>query len=117
MNYTGACHCGRITFEVRSEAPIDKAMECNCSICSKRGYLLAFVPAAQVRVHAPEADIATYTFNKHHIRHQFCPVCGVAPFGRGADRDGNETFAINLRCLDGVDPRTLEIQAFDGRSL
>jgi hypothetical protein len=61
--------------------------------------------------------LSTYTFNTHRIRHQFCPVCGIAPFGRGTDRAGNATFAINVRCLEGVDPHALEIQAFDGRSL
>lgn len=60
---------------------------------------------------------ASYSFNTHKIQHHFCPVCGVGPFGRGADGSGQETFAINVRCLDEVDPATLEIQAFDGRSL
>ena len=114
--YTGGCHCGRIAFEVETEGDIAQAMECNCSICSKRGYLLAFLPATGVRLHTPEADLSTYTFNKHVIRHQFCPVCGVAPFGRGKDPHGNETYAINVRCLDGVDPHALQIQPFDGRS-
>jgi hypothetical protein len=115
MTYTGSCHCGRIAFEV--DAQIDKALACNCSICSKRGYLLAFVPAAQVRLHTPEADLSTYTFNKHAIRHQFCPVCGVGTFGRGVDRNGNATFAVNVRCLDGIEPEQLELQPFDGRSI
>jgi len=116
MKYEGSCHCGRIAFDVESDGAIEQAMECNCSICSKRGYLLAFVPAARVHLRTPDADVSTYTFNKHAIRHVFCPVCGVAPFGRGKDGDGNETFAINVRCLDGVDPHALRIQPFDGRS-
>lgn len=37
MNYKGGCHCGRIAFDVEGE--IDQVMECNCSICTKRGYL------------------------------------------------------------------------------
>ncbi|MBA8886465.1 hypothetical protein FHW12_000656 [Dokdonella fugitiva] len=115
MNYKGGCHCGRVAFEV--EADIAKVVECNCSICSKKGHLLAFVPAASVTLHTPESALSTYTFNTHRIRHQFCPVCGIAPFGRGTDRTGNATFAINVRCLEGVDPHALEIQAFDGRSL
>ena len=114
QNYTGSCHCGRIAFDV--EADISKAMECNCSICSKQGYLLAFVPGAQVNLRTPEADMSTYTFNKHRIRHQFCPVCGVAPFGRGQDGKGGEMFAINVRCLEGMDPHALEIERVDGRS-
>lgn len=115
MTLTGGCHCGRIAFEV--DAQIDKVVECNCSICSKRGSLLAFVPAAQVRLHTPDADMATYTFNKHAIAHRFCPVCGVAPLAQGTDASGAAMVALNVRCIDGIDPAALEIQAFDGRSL
>lgn len=116
MKYEGSCHCGRIAFDVETEAPITQAMECNCSICSRRGHLLAFFPEAQVTLRTPEADIATYTFNKHVIRHQFCPVCGVGPFGRGVDRQGQAMFAVNVRCLEGIDPHALQIQSIDGRS-
>ena len=110
MTYSGSCHCGRIAFDV--DAQIDKAIECNCSICSKRGNLLAFVTASQLHLRTPEADMATYTFNKHKIRHLFCPVCGVAPLGRADDG-----VAINLRCLDNFDTSKVEVQSFEGRSL
>jgi len=61
MTYKGGCHCGRIGFEV--EGDIEQVVECNCSICSKRGYLLWFVPQEQLRLATPQADLATYTFN------------------------------------------------------
>jgi ABC-type uncharacterized transport system substrate-binding protein len=41
VKYRGSCHCGNIAFEV--EGLIDKAMACNCSICSRKGSLLWFV--------------------------------------------------------------------------
>ena len=116
MKYTGSCHCGRIAFEVDADAEITRAMSCNCSICSRRGHLLAFFPTANVAMLTPEDALATYTFNKERIRHHFCPVCGVGPFGRGKDREGQDTFAINVRCLDGIDPDTIEIDKVDGRS-
>lgn len=116
MKYSGSCHCGRVAFDVEADAAITRAMSCNCSICSRRGHLLAFFPAAKVDLRTPEDALSTYTFNKHVIRHQFCPVCGVGPFGRGADRDGNPVFAINVRCLEGIDLDALEIDKVDGRS-
>ena len=115
MKYKGGCHCGRVAFEV--ETDLDKVIECNCSICSSKGYLLTFVPASKMHLKAVPDDLATYTFNKHAIRHQFCPTCGVGAFARGADQDGGEMFAVNVRCLDGVDPHALNPQRFDGRSL
>ena len=57
MTYKGGCHCGRIGFEV--EGDIEQVVECNCSICSKRGYLLWFVPQEQLRLATPQADLAT----------------------------------------------------------
>ena len=114
MTYKGGCHCGRIAFEV--EGDIQQVIECNCSICSKRGYLLWFVPREQLRLSTPATDMATYTFNRHVIQHRFCPTCGCAPFGEGADPSGAARAAVNLRCLEGVDTSTLEIRQFDGRS-
>jgi len=115
MTYTGSCHCGRIAFEV--DGTIQRAIQCNCSICSKRGYLLWFVPRAQLRLSTPESNLATYTFNTGKIKHHFCDQCGCAPFGVGSDKTGAATAAVNVRCLDGIDPSTLTLVPFDGRSL
>lgn len=113
--YHGGCHCGRIAFDVEGE--IDQVIECNCSICTKRGYLLWFVPRNQLRLATPEADLATYTFNTRKILHRFCPDCGVGPFGEGSDEAGNVMAAVNVRCLDGVDLKALKVVPVDGRSL
>jgi len=115
MTHRGSCHCGRIAFDVEGE--IAQVMECNCSICSRRGYLLWFVPRAQVRLATPESDLATYRFNKRRIEHHFCPTCGCAPFGFASDEKGDAQAAVNVRCLEGVDLSSLKVVHFDGRSL
>ena len=115
MNYHGGCHCGRIAFDVEGE--IEQVMQCNCSICSKRGYLLSFAPRDQLRLGTPEADLATYTFNKHRIKHHFCPNCGCAPFCSGTDNKGAATAAVNVRCIEGVNLGTLKVVPYDGRSV
>ena len=113
MNYQGGCHCGRIAFDVDGE--IGTVNECNCSHCRPKGYLLWFVPREQLHLHTPEDHMSTYTFNKHQIRHHFCPVCGVAPFADG--RKGDQPMAgVNVRCLQGVEPAELDIKQVDGRS-
>src|SRR5690625_4079731 len=81
MTHKGSCHCGRIEFEVEGEP--EQLIQCNCSHCDRKGYLLWFVGQDQLRLLTPEADLATYTFNKHIIQHHFCPTCGCAPYGRG----------------------------------
>lgn len=114
MIHQGSCHCGRIGFEVEGE--IDKVMECNCSHCSRKGYLLWFVPRDKLRLSARESELSTYTFNKHVIKHQFCSNCGCAPFGFGTDRSGQAVASINVRCLPDLDRSKLKVVQVDGRS-
>jgi len=114
MIYSGSCHCGAIRYEV--EGALGSVNECNCSHCSRKGYLLWFLPRAALKLKTPESALATYTFNRHVIRHHFCPTCGCAPFGMGKNPKGEETVAINVRCLDGVDLAALKRVPVDGRS-
>jgi hypothetical protein len=114
MKHKGSCHCGRIAFEV--EGTPDSALACNCSICQRKGSLLWFVPRASLRLLTPEDAMSTYLFNKHAIKHRFCPVCGIHPFGEGTDPKGNAIAAINIRCLEDVDLDTVPVTHYDGRS-
>ncbi len=86
MRYTASCHCGTVRFEV--EGQIDQAISCNCSMCSRKGSLLWFVPREAVTWLMPERTASTYTFNKHVIKHRFCPDCGIHAYGEGTDRSG-----------------------------
>ncbi len=114
MSHTGSCHCGKISFEV--DGGFEKVVECNCSHCSRKGYLLWFVPRHQLKLKSDEAELATYTFNRHAIKHHFCPTCGCAPFGFGTSPDGMETAAVNIRCLDDVELTEVVREPVDGRS-
>jgi hypothetical protein len=97
------------------EGTIDTALACNCSMCQRKGSLLWFVPRAQFRLRTPEDAAATYTFNKHIIKHRFCPTCGIHPYAEGVDPKGNPMAAINLRCIDGIDLAALPVHEFNGR--
>ena len=61
MRHAGRCHCGRIAFHVTGD--LGAVLECNCSHCSRKGYLLWFVPRDQLELATPETELATYTFN------------------------------------------------------
>ena len=115
QHYTGGCHCGKVRYE--AEADLGMVIECNCSHCSAKGLILAFVPAEAFRITAGEDELNEYRFNKHVISHLFCRTCGVQAFGRGQRPDGAATVALNLRCMDGVDVASLQPKPFDGRSL
>ena len=115
MPYQGSCHCGRIKFEV--EADITSALSCNCSICQRKGSLMAFTPRSALRLLTPDENASTYTFNKHNIQHRFCPTCGIHPYGEGTAPSGDAMAAINIRCLEGIDLASVQVQHYDGRKL
>ncbi len=114
MTYEGSCHCGRIKFEV--DGQIDTAMSCNCSMCQRKGSLMWFVPRAALRLKTPEADMSTYLFNKHRIKHRFCANCGIHPYGEATTPDGKEMAAVNIRCLEGIDLDAIPVKHYDGRA-
>ena len=115
MIYKGSCHCGQVAFE--AEGNLEKVIECNCSICSKRGSLHWFISPGNFRLLTPEGSMGTYTFNKHNIKHRYCQKCGCAPYSEGLAPSGNYMVAINARCLEGVDLLAIPVGHFDGRSL
>jgi hypothetical protein len=115
MHYKGSCHCGQIAFEV--EGKITEVIDCNCSMCSRKGTLMWFVSRDKLHLLTPEEDLATYMFGEHTIRHHFCPKCGIHPFGESTDPSGNRMAAINVRCLEVLDFSSLPVNPFDGRSL
>jgi hypothetical protein len=113
VKHRGSCHCGKVVIEF--EGQIDQALSCNCSICSRRGSLLYFTARDALTV-TGEAELATYTFNKHVIKHRFCRTCGILPFGEGTDPKGNRMAAINIRCLENFDFAAVPVHHYDGRS-
>ncbi|WP_394821579.1 GFA family protein [Pendulispora albinea] len=112
--YAGGCHCGKVRYEVTAD--IDKVMQCNCSICSKRAHLLSFVGADQFRLLAGEDALSDYQFGKRNIHHLFCATCGIESFARGTTPTGQQMVAVNARCVDGLDISGLPVQHVDGKS-
>ena len=116
MHHQGSCHCGAIAFDL--EADIDEVYDCNCSMCRRRGGLLWFGPASVFALKTPDAALATYRFNKEHIGHRFCATCGIAPYSQAVHpKTGEDTVAVNVRCIPTLDLSTLKVTTIDGASL
>ncbi|HEY0907358.1 MAG TPA: GFA family protein [Methylophilus sp.] len=115
MDYEGSCHCGDVRFSVAGE--LTQLMACNCSICSRKGALMWFVPRANLLLLTPESDLASYTFGKHVIQHRFCPNCGIHVYGEASNPQGERMAAINVRCLSALDWSSLPVKHYDGRSV
>ena len=114
QTYSGGCQCGAVKYDVSME--LGDVIACNCSRCGRLGSLLAFAPAADFTLKSGEGAMAEFQYNKHLIHHLFCKTCGIQSFSRGKGPDGTEMVAINVRCLDGVDPAGLKVVQVDGRN-
>ncbi len=109
--YQGGCHCGRVQFEVTAQ--IDEVIDCNCSICAKRGFLHLIVEPEQFRLLTAEDAVALYQFNTKTAKHYFCPVCGVCSYY--VPRSHPDKIDVNVRCLEGIALEELSIVPFNGR--
>ena len=110
VTYEGGCHCGAVRFRVI----VDKheAINCNCSICRKKGCLHLIVPKEKFTLLRGAEVLTTYTFNTHTAKHTFCSICGIYPFYR--PRSHPDSIDVNIRCLDEDVISRFAIQPFDG---
>ncbi|HEY7929152.1 MAG TPA: GFA family protein [Steroidobacteraceae bacterium] len=112
VRHAGGCHCGRIRFEVMAPADLEVS-DCNCSICSKSGYLHLIVPKSRFRLLSGEGQLTSYQFNTRTAQHLFCSVCGVKSFY--VPRSHPDGYSVNARCLDEGTVRSLRITPADGK--
>jgi hypothetical protein len=110
--HRGGCHCGAIHFEVQADVDIE-ALDCNCSICAKAGYLHLIVPRTAFRLQADESQLIRYRFGSGVGEHLFCRICGVKSFY--IPRSNPDGVDVNVRCLEPDGIRSLRITPFDGR--
>lgn len=109
--YEGGCHCGAVRFKVRIK--VFEALECDCSICSKKGFINLITAPDDFVLLRGEDNLSTYRFNTKIAEHRFCRTCGIHPFSRPRSHPGS--YDVNARCLDdGFD--FLQITPFDGRN-
>jgi centromere protein V len=111
--HTGGCHCGRVRFEVDAPARLQVA-ECNCSICSKSGFLHLIVPKTRFRLLHGEDALTSYSFNTGTAKHLFCSTCGIKSFY--VPRSHPDGYSVNARCLDPGTVEAMQIGPFDGRN-
>jgi hypothetical protein len=108
----GGCHCGRVRFRVTGD--LAQTTVCNCSICTKKGFLHLIVPPEQFELLSGADDLTTYQFNTKTAKHTFCRVCGIHAFY--VPRSDPDKIDVNVRCLDGIDLASLSPKSFDGRN-
>jgi hypothetical protein len=111
IKHSGGCHCGRVRFEVVAPARIE-VTDCNCSMCSKTGYLHLIVPKSQFQLLSGADVLTTYEFNTGIAKHLFCSVCGIKSFY--VPRSHPDGFSVNARCLDAGTVQGMTVRKMDG---
>ena len=110
--YEGGCHCKKVRFRVRVKR--HDALDCNCSLCTKKGLLHLIVSAEDFELLEGEAALSVYEFNTRVAKHRFCRHCGVQSFY--TPRSHPDSVDVNVRCLDGDVLTRFSVRPFDGKN-
>ena len=110
--HQGSCHCGAVRFE--ADLDLKSASRCNCRVCTKLAIFSAKAKPHELRVLSGEATLGAWTTPIGKL--YFCTTCGAHPFSRGDLAEiGGPYAAINVNCLDDVDPSAIPATYWDGR--
>jgi|SRR5450830_425608 len=122
--FQGSCHCGACRFEVDTD--LDHVRSCNCSVCRRRGALIHRVPKSALRLLTPLVNLTVYEWHSRTAKDYFCPHCGIMPFRipsaltpeeLAAGRQPFEGWAVNARCLEGIDLSDVPVELVNGADL
>lgn len=111
-HYEGGCHCGAVRFRIGAE--LTGILDCNCSICTKKGFLHLIIPREHFELLRGGENLTTYTFNTGIAKHTFCKTCGIHPFY--TPRSDPDKVDVNVRCLETVDLAALNVTPFNGQN-
>ncbi|PVH99227.1 hypothetical protein DM02DRAFT_615184 [Periconia macrospinosa] len=117
--YHALCHCGAVRYTVTLSPPLaqQKVVECNCSICSRNGYLLVYPPREHFVLQSGEEVLRSYSFGAKRNLHKFCGKCGSAVFFDPRMKEFGEELdlvAVNVRMFKNVKLDGLNIAPYDG---
>jgi hypothetical protein len=114
--FEGSCHCGKIRYKANIDVS-QGSFKCNCTICTKARNWLVGVKNEDFKLISGENDLSDYQ-RGGNIHFFFCKHCGVRPFGRGKDHEGNDMYAVYVAALDNIDFKEFmnaPIKYYDGR--
>ena len=107
------CHCGSVELELDLPDGIVNPRRCDCSICRRRGAIVASVPLSGIRIVKGAELLKLYQFNTFTAKHYFCSRCGI--YTHHQRRSNPEQYGYNVGCLAGVNPFDIQdIPTYDG---
>ena len=100
--HQASCHCGSVELELNLPDGIVNPRHCDCSICRRKGTVVASVPLAGIRIIKGTEHLKLYEFNTHTAKHYFCSLCGI--YTHHQRRSNPDQYGYNVGCLKGVNP-------------
>lgn len=111
--HKGSCHCGSVEFEVHLPNGLVDPRRCDCSMCRRRGAIVASISLDGIRIVKGQDALSLYQFNTYTAKHYFCSKCGI--YTHHQRRSNPHQYGFNVACLEGVNPFELEnIPVMDG---
>ena len=111
--HRASCHCGSVVLELDLPDGVVDPHRCNCSICRRKGAIVASVPLADLRIIKGAEKLTLYEFNTKTAKHYFCSICGI--YTHHQRRSNPQQYGYNVACLEGVNPFDLgEVVTVDG---
>lgn len=114
INLKGGCHCGAVRFRFAVPSRDVELLDCNCSMCSRSGFLHLIVAHADFELLTSKSALTSYRFGSGAAEHLFCSTCGVKAFYQ--PRSHREAWSVNYRCLDREHGLVPTIRTFDGQN-
>ncbi len=108
--HQGQCHCGAVRFEM--ESSVDRAMQCNCTFCIRRGTTIHQVASKKFKLLSGEKTLSCYG-SRDFSDHYFCKTCGIQCFSR-VDFGDSPVVMVNLGCFESVLLDSVKPTLFDG---
>lgn len=94
--HKASCHCGSVQFELDLPNGIENPRRCDCSMCRKRGAIVASVKLDGLRILSGQDKLTLYQFNTMTAKHYFCSVCGI--YTHHQRRSNPHEFGFNVAC-------------------
>ena len=111
--HKATCHCGAVEIELTLPDGLTDIRRCDCSLCRRRGAIVASVPLSAIKMVKGDEFLKLYQFNTKTAKHYFCSNCGV--YTHHQRRSNPSQYGFNVACVEGINPlKIASIPIYDG---
>ena len=104
----GKCHCGSVKFTINTK--IRDLRRCNCSMCSRKGFVMGTALIDQLTITTGEKKLTSYKWNTKIAEHFFCKICGINTHHKR--RSDPNQYGYNIGCIEGFEMSWIEDAPF-----